>query len=349
MENQPLLPTDAPATQGPRSLANLYPLEDLAVFLATGTDTVSFIQGQVTNDIAGAGQDATRLAGYCTAQGRLLATMVLGHAQTQQSDPPALYGMLKRDILAPVIKRLGMFVMRAKVKITAADWSIHGVDVIGTQRSELELTLGHSLPDIAWQTEHHDTGIWIAAPSTGESRWWWLTTPEQQAAHTDLLELFSMRSAQAWHIQDIQVGLPWIQAATQDLFIPQTLNLDLIQGVSFTKGCYPGQEIVARSHYRGTVKRRMALGTLELSESDGPAPTLMIDAANLPGTDVQDQAQDNQACGRIVNAATLDQSTYVLFEATFEAVEHAALCCAAVPGVSIRPLALPYSTHAPGS
>ena len=66
--------------------------------------------------------------------------------------------------------------------------------------------------------------------------------------------------ADAWRAADLAAGIPWIGAATQDLFIPQTVNLELIQGVSFTKGCYPGQEVVARSHYRGTVKRRMAYG-----------------------------------------------------------------------------------------
>src|SRR3546814_3190939 len=98
---------------------------------------------------------------------------------------------------------------------------------------------------------------------------WWLITDESDPAPS-----LPAGNTARWQADDIAAGLPWVQAATQDLFIPQTLNLDLIDGVSFTKGCYPGQEVVARSHYRGTVKRRTAYGVVQ----DGPD----IDVDALP-------------------------------------------------------------------
>jgi folate-binding protein YgfZ len=138
---------------------------------------------------------------------------------------------------------------------------------------------------------------------------------------------------------DIQAGLPWIEARTQDLFIPQTLNLELIGGVSFTKGCYPGQEIVARSHYRGTVKKRMALGRLVPNCDDAP----------LPGSDIFDASQPGQACGRLINVSTLEadgkSTQWVLFESSFEAYDRQQLRAVDDKGPMIETVALPYTTR----
>jgi hypothetical protein len=136
------------------------------------------------------------------------------------------------------------------------------------------------------------------------------------------------------------------------LLIPQTLNLDLIEGVSFTKGCYPGQEIVARSHYRGTVKRRMHFGVIE-QRSD-------LDINAMAGADIFDAQGSEQACGRVINitssahqqsegASNQDDSqtmvtTYVLFETTFDALDHNALHLGARDGAPIKLVELPYST-----
>src|SRR5690606_20468615 len=139
-------------------------------------------------------------------------------------------------------------------------------------------------------------------------------------------------TAVQWHAADLAAGLPWIGAQTQDLFIPQTVNLDLIEGVSFSKGCYPGQEVVARSHYRGTVKRRMALGTLSAA----------VPAAE-PGADIYDARQAGEPCGRIVDAA----ERTVLFEAPLDAVEGGDLRLGAPDGPAIAPRALPYRAPNP--
>jgi len=344
---QPLTPQAAGL---PEALV-IYPLEDLALFEATGADALSFLQGQITNDILSAGPEQARLAGYCTAQGRLLATMVM----TALPDAPAggLIGLMRQDILAPVLKRLSMFVLRAKVKFGTSTYSAVGASIATHQVGALTQALGHTLPMSAWQVAATATGLWICAPTASTEpgvealRWWWLASEANAALYQDLKLPHVLGTAEQWHIQDIAAGLPWIEAATQDLLIPQTLNLDLIEGVSFTKGCYPGQEIVARSHYRGTVKRRMHFGKLEADQA------LTLTA----GADIFDAQGSEQACGRVINIAsstdpqtegatkTGDSGTaYVLFETTFDALEHNALHLGASDGAPITLLSLPYST-----
>ena len=344
---QPLAPE---AASLPEALV-IYPLEDLALFEATGADALSFLQGQITNDILNAGPDQAKLAGYCTAQGRLLATMVI----TAQPEAPesGLIGLMRKDILASVVKRLSMFVLRAKVKFGASIYSAVGASIAAKQVGVLIQALGHPLPTSAWQVTATATGLWICAPSaaaqTGNEilRWWWLASDAQAALCQGLKLPHALGTSEQWHCQDIEAGLPWIEAATQDLLIPQTLNLDLIEGVSFTKGCYPGQEIVARSHYRGTVKRRMHFGKIDTDQ------VLALTA----GADIFDAQGTEQACGRVINITSSihaqtegatkmgDVTTaYVLFETTFDALEHNALRLGAPDGAPITLLSLPYPT-----
>lgn len=313
-------------------------LDSLALIEIAGADAVSFMQGQITNDIAGAPQGNARLAGYCTAQGRLLATMVLWR---EPPDPnradPVLHAIVRRDIAQALVKRLGMFVLRAKAKLTILSTEVAGVYADASDIAEIERELGAELPRQAWQMLLHETGTWISAPASSGLRWWCIAPPSPE----DRCEAVSGRLSQGdpneWAAADIAAGLAWIDASTQDLFIPQTLNLDLIGGISFTKGCYPGQEIVARSHYRGTLKRRMALGTL----AGGQAHHVK------PPADVFDIRAEGEPCGRIINAATAGERTSVLFEATFDAVANGVLVAGSPQGPAITVGALPYDTRPP--
>lgn len=326
--------------------ATIYPLSSLSVFEAKGLDALTFLQGQLTNDIVAPGIGQSRLAGYCTAQGRLLATMVLGQVPNAE-DVPAVRSIIRSDILTAVLKRLSMFVLRAKVTLRAEDLHVAGVCVPSRQLAAAVSELGHPLPTAQWETLHTATGTWICAPSTllsfpeseTLSRWWWIAGSEHQAAVEKLQLSWTTGEASSWDCQDIQAGLPWIESHTQDLFIPQTLNLELIGGVSFTKGCYPGQEIVARSHYRGTVKKRMALGKL----------VPICDPAPLPGADIFDASQPGQACGRLINVATIEaenaSAQWVLFETNFEALDRQQLRAFDDKGSSIETVALPYTTR----
>lgn len=317
--------------------AQCAPLEDLAVFTAAGADALTFLHGQLTQDVTGLPADAARLAGYCTAKGRLLATLVMWRgAAGGGDDAPQLYGMVRQDLSQALIKRLSMFVLRAKVKLAAAPLHVAGVQATPEQASALEAAAG-ALPRAVWQRADLPSGTWIAAPSADERlRWWWIASDAQLEQSGALTQALGLAPSEHWQAADLAAGIPWIAAATQDVFIPQTVNLDLVQGVSFTKGCYPGQEVVARSHYRGTVKRRMAFGTITDAALQGET---------LAGVDVFDATQPNEAIGRVVQAANDKGVVSVLFETTLAALPEGDLRLRAVDGPRIAAAPLPYSIN----
>src|ERR1041385_3805428 len=192
----------------------------------TGEEARAFLHAQLTNDIEGLAPDRAALAGWCSAQGRLLATFLV------VPSPQGFLLQLARDIAPAVAKRLGMFVLSAKVKIVdeGASWVQDGI-----------WDADFSQPDVAWKDG-------VATVRVGERRY---------------VQLGAMIAGQAnateedWVLREIQAGRPFISSATQDKFVPQMVNLEKLGGVDFQKGCYPGQEIVARAQYRGQVKRRM--------------------------------------------------------------------------------------------
>jgi folate-binding protein YgfZ len=196
----------------------------------TGADARAFLHAQLTNDVQHLPADRAALAGWCSAKGRLLASFLV---------IPAADGFLlqlARDLAAPVAKRLSMFVLRAKVKIADVSdaWAQFGVWDADFQQ-----------PDVAWEGDRARVRI-------GERRYLELA-PESEASPS----LNANADESQWTLQEVRAGRPLITAATQDQFVPQMVNLEQLGGVDFKKGCYPGQEIVARAQYRGQVKRRM--------------------------------------------------------------------------------------------
>lgn len=314
--------------------AQCAPLDDFVVFSASGADALPFLHGQLTQDVTGLPADAARLAGYCTAKGRLLATLVMWRAAPGAEDGPQLYGLVRRDLSQALLKRLSMFVLRAKVKLAAASLNVAGVQASPAEAAALEAVTG-ALPRAAWQRADLPSGTWIAAPSAdGRLRWWWIASGEQLDQAAPLAAALGLAPASQWQVADLAAGIPWIATATQDVFIPQTVNLELIEGVSFTKGCYPGQEVVARSHYRGTVKRRMAYGTVADAS---------LQAAALAGVDVFDATQPGEPIGRVVDAASDAGVASVLFETTLAALPEGDLRLGAADGPRIATAPLPYS------
>jgi folate-binding protein YgfZ len=193
----------------------------------TGADARAFLHAQLTNDIEHLPSERAALAGWCSAKGRLLATFLVIPA------PDGFLLQLARDLAAPVAKRLSMFVLRAKVKVTDASdaWAQYGVWDADRQQ-----------PDVAWSGSR-------ASVRVGERRYLELV-PAGEALEGNADDA-------QWTLQEIRAGRPLITAATQDQFVPQMVNFEQLGGVDFKKGCYPGQEIVARAQYRGQVKRRM--------------------------------------------------------------------------------------------
>jgi folate-binding protein YgfZ len=219
-------------------------LSDWGVILATGEDAASFLHGQLTQDMSTLGVGHARPAGYCSAKGRLLATFV---AWRVSSDTIALACSV--DLLPATLKRLSMFVLRAKCRL--AD---------GSQNMALYGMAGGPAADTApWQLLTEGARQTIRLPDVdGVPRW--LVAQPADLPPPDLPAL----PLSVWNSLEIRSGVPRVTAATADHFVPQMVNLELTGGVNFQKGCYPGQEVVARSQYRGTLKRRLAL-----MEADG--------------------------------------------------------------------------------
>jgi len=194
----------------------------------TGEDAREFLHAQLTQDIRSLPADRAALAGWCSAKGRLLATFLV------IPGPQGFLLQLARDLAAPVAKRLAMFVLRSKVKVAdeSERWAQDGL-------WDMESTAA----DVAWSGATGTVRV-------GERRYLQLGPLEaMQAAPT--------AGEEEWTLQEIRAGRPLITAATQDQFVPQMVNLEKLGAVDFQKGCYPGQEIVARAQYRGQVKRRM--------------------------------------------------------------------------------------------
>jgi tRNA-modifying protein YgfZ len=205
----------------------LVPLDDLGSIRAHGPDVRSFLQGQLSNDVSRLTPERSLLAGYHNPQGRTIALLRL--LWLGEKD---VLAVLPRELAAPVAMRLARFVLRAKVKVAdeSSIWRARGV-------------IGPQMPG-AVPVGHSPTRGLIVSPSSD---------PTDGDRHQ-------------WHRLDIEAGQPQVFAATSEEFVAQMLNLDALDAIAFDKGCYTGQEVIARAHYRGRVKRR-----LQRFVSRGPA------------------------------------------------------------------------------
>jgi len=242
-----------------------------------GADAVTFLQGQFTNDLRLLADGRTQVAACCTNQGRVIAI-----ARLRQTDE-AIYALLPADLLSKVATHLRKFVLRSKVEILqAADLNV-GAILTGdaaaaaqAHRAFDEAALTMSPVPLAGATEvvtfqyAPDREV-IAAPPVA-----WRSISGLSLSRP------SPRVQAEWFAADIAAGLPHVFAATSEQFTPQMLNVDLIDGVSFSKGCYTGQEIVARTHHLGRVKRRTMRFRLATGGA-GPAPlsNLLLDGAKV--------------------------------------------------------------------
>ena len=249
------------------------PLTPNAVLALSGDDAADFLHGQFTNDVKALTVGAAQWNGWCSAKGRLLATFLLLRR------PGGYLLMLPAEIAAPFAKRLRMFVLRSKVTIedVTATWQRVGVvgpDSIGAAFGSVPAAMTSVERDGAYAVALDERRFVVLAPE----------------GHATLASLGEAGTLPEWDLELIHLGVPVIVAATQEAFVPQMANFELVGGVSFKKGCYPGQEIVARTQYRGILKKRMALAHV-----DGAVPA--------PGQDVYGAAFGDQSAGAVVNAA----------------------------------------------
>ncbi len=298
-------------------------LHDWGLIRAQGADAASFLQGQLTQDVQHLGPEQARLAGYCSAKGRLLASFVIWRSGTD--------GFLlacSADLLAATLKRLGMFVLRAKCKLNDASQELAAFGLAGDVDG---LGMAQAAPNAAWRVASAGASQLIRLPDAMGLTRHLLVQPADLPAPE-----MSALSATDWQWLEVRSAVVRINAATTDQFVPQMVNLEVVGGVDFQKGCYPGQEVVARSQYRGTLKRRAML--------------FDCDVQPMPGQDIVHSLDPDQPAGMVANAAPRPGGGFsALVQVKLAALEQGELHLAAADGPLLKPVVLPYAipTEAP--
>lgn len=300
------------------------PLSNLGLIECRGVDAQAFLHGQLSNDVKQLTPERSEYAAYCSAKGRMLANFLLWQEDS------AYYLQLARSLVPAMQKRLAMFVLRASVKLADASESRAILGLAGGAAVAALREWFVALPREAHEVVHEPAaGTLIALPG---ARYQLIAEVETAKRLWDrLAAVLTPVGTPCWDWLEIRNGIPLITPATQDQFVPQMANMDLIGAVDFKKGCYPGQEIVARTQYLGQLKRRMVLAHVA------------ADAAPKPGDELFSSALEGQASGMVVNAQTAPDGGYDLLaviQTASIAQATVRLKSAAGPGLDIQPL--PY-------
>jgi len=271
-------------------VAQRIPLTSQGLVEFRGEDAQAFLHSQLTCDVAALGLGRSTYGAYCTPKGRVLASFLLWRSEQ------GFFMQLPSALREPIQKQIAKYILRAKVKAADAsgDWTIIGV--AGKDAFTLVQRAAGQVPPNVHGVVFSPDAMIIRLP--GE-RYEIVAAREKAPAIFPSLSSGAEKSdPESWEWLDIRAGIPTILPAIQEEFVPQMVNLDLIGGVSFEKGCYPGQEIVARMHYRGTLKSRMYLANIPGNDPPRPSEKLYS-----PGF-------GQQACGTIVNAAHSPEGGY---------------------------------------
>ncbi|XZG71513.1 CAF17-like 4Fe-4S cluster assembly/insertion protein YgfZ [Chitinibacteraceae bacterium HSL-7] len=314
---QPLLDqtvADAGQFSAFASDAVMIPLSDHALIRFSGEESQSFLNGQLSSDVRALEDLSAQLSSYSTPKGRMLASFVV----LRDGDDYLL--QLAADIAPAIQKRLSMFVLRSKTRAT--DAGLMAVGVCGPAAAQRLVAAGLPVPETDFSAARHNGALVLRLAA---DRFQLLGTPAQVATLWQQLSATGLCAAPLglWHLAEVRAGQPWVCAATQEEFVPQMANLELIGGISFKKGCYPGQEIVARLQYLGTTKRR--------------ALRFHCAEATAPGSDVH--AQGGEVAGKVMNAAPAPEGGYELLAVVqLNAAEQGLV----LGGNALRALPLPY-------
>ncbi|PAJ85660.1 YgfZ/GcvT domain-containing protein [Burkholderia ubonensis] len=304
------------------------PLPQFGVIDVAGDDAATFLHTQLTNDIEHLDAASARLAGYCSPKGRLLASFL---AWRSGHDVRLL---VSKDVQAAVQKRLSMFVLRAKAKLADASDALAVVGFAGDVRAALS-GIFDALPDGVHVKVDGPAGALIRMPdAAGKRRYLWIGPRAEVDARLAALDgKLPAVSPAVWDWLDIRAGEPRVTQPAVEQFVPQMINFDVIGAVNFRKGCYPGQEIVARSQYRGTIKRRTALAHAA-GDTDAVRAGIELFHSDDPG----------QPCGMVVNAAAAPAGGVdALVEIKLAALESGSVHLGAADGPALAFEPLPYA------
>ena len=318
--DNPTTPDQFSADLNKPTLVNL---SHLACYRIDGDDASAFLQGQFSNDINDVTPSTGQLSSYCTPKGRMLAIFYICKRDN------SYYLVTSSDIAEEVMKRLQMFVMRSAVTITCLEDTLllgvcHDTQHNLLKALQLQPTESH------YQVSANDDYICMNIPSDN-ARYLVIADPSALSHLSDLTTNdINIYDASYWQWLDILAGLPSISANVQEAFVPQMANMELIEGVSFSKGCYPGQEVVARLHYLGNANRRM----------------FRIEADQDEDIDIGDDifTQDSeQPIGKFISVVKESQQKYSgLAVLRIEAAKKNQLAIGSASGNSAQILPLPY-------
>ena len=297
-------------------------LSQLGLIAFSGDETVAFLQGQLTNDVRQLQANTAQWNGYCSPKGRLLGNFLMW----RQGDDYVL--QMSGDIRESVQKKLAMFIMRSKTKARdASDENVRLV-IAGPRALEAVQSALGAVPEAPMQSVHTKPGVVIRV---GTDKFVLSLFPADAEQVWGALAHFATPvGAPVWDGLRLNAGIPMITAATQDEFVPQMVNLEVIGGVSFQKGCYTGQEIVARSQYLGKLKRRMYLAH--------------VDDQAIPGDSLYSADAEGQATGMVVNAAPAAGGGFDLLAVMrIESAKTGAMHLKSLDGPTLTLKSLPYT------
>jgi len=254
----------------------VFDLQHLALIALDGDDALSFVQGQLTNDVREVSAARAQLSAWCSPKGRVLSCF-----HVFQHDHQLLL-QLPEGLVAPIMRRMRMYMLRARVNLQDASAAIMRIGLVGEHaQARLQECLGpvpndvNDVCSVAGVTVIRLRGVRPRFELVG-------ARDALTAVWNSCRPIATAAGADAWDLLDIEAGVASIGPETSDLFVPQMINLDRIGGVSFTKGCYVGQEIVARTQHLGRIKRRMYLGHWSATTPPRAGDTLQVLAQSAP-------------------------------------------------------------------
>ena len=293
------------------TLQGIAPISHLGIIRVQGDDAASFLHGQLTNDFVLLDQQHARLAAFCSAKGRMQASFI-GFKRA----PDDILLICSQDLLTRTLKRLSMFVLRAKAKLTdaSADFQLFGLIGNAVPATEAPWTL---------RTQAGGSHLVHLYPAAGQPRALLVAPVGTPAPQGTVL------TPEQWLWTEVASGIAMVSEPVFELFVPQMLNYESVGGVNFKKGCYPGQEVVARSQFRGTLKRR--------------AYIVHADQPLNAGQEVFAASDAEQATGTVVQAAPAPQGGWDAIVSMQIQSAQEALTAGSPEGVALTVQSLPYA------
>jgi len=326
------------------------PLPQFCLLDCSGADARQFLHNQLTCDVRHLQPGKAAYAGWCNAKGRLLATFMIWQNQQEQPSTECEQFLLlaSHDLLASVLKRMRMFVLRARVELNDLTENCRSFGLSGQQASALLQTSADSgLPTTplgVWQGNISINGAhWSSLLlRLGPDRWQMLLDSSEAAtAWQALSQELTPTGTNAWRWLEIEAGIPWVSSATSEAFVPQMTDLEKIGGVSFHKGCYPGQEVVARAQHLGKVKRHLYWLDSNSPLTAGDEIITSGDSTTLQAKQTDSSAEAMPSAGLVIDSAPSPDGGYRALAVLHESLAKDNITLRMHNGAGVQPHATP--------